>query len=70
MDHENKWSVGEGGQLPIGLGLNLAANGSAMNAFANMSEAEKERFVEGSRNQHTKADMEQYVANLGEGKGF
>ncbi|MDD2979706.1 MAG: hypothetical protein PHN80_06995 [Hespellia sp.] len=66
MDDKNKWSIGEGGDLPIGFGLNLAANTKAMEAFCRMSDEEKERVVKESRNQHKREDMERFVDRLGE----
>lgn len=65
MDEKSKWSVGEGGELPIGFGLNLAADGNAMDVFAHLSEEEKQKVVEESRQQHTREDMEQFVNQLG-----
>ncbi len=62
---EDKWNIGEGGDMPIGFGLSLAANAKSMEAFANMSDAEKEATVEKSRQMHTRADMESYVNSLG-----
>lgn len=46
---ENKWNIGEGGEMPIGFGLSLAANEKSMEAFANMTEEEKTAAVEQSR---------------------
>ncbi|MBQ8804439.1 MAG: hypothetical protein IJZ53_12450 [Tyzzerella sp.] len=66
METENKWNIGEGGEMPIGFGLSLAANSKSMEAFAKMSDAEKEAVVEKSRQMHTRTDMEKYVASLGE----
>ncbi len=62
---ENKWNIGEGGAMPIGFGLSLAANAKSMEAFSKMSDAEKEATVEKSRQMHTRADMEQFVNSLG-----
>ena len=66
MEDNNKWSIGLGGELPIGFGLNLAANQNAMTAFASMSDDEKQKVVDESRMQHSKADMEKFVNRLGE----
>lgn len=63
---DNKWNIGEGGDMPIGFGLSLAANAKSMEAFANMTDAEKEETVEKSRQMHTRTDMEQFVNSLGE----
>ena len=51
---ENKWNIGQGGELPIGFGLSLAANEKSMEAFADMSDMEKEAVVEKSRQMHTR----------------
>lgn len=61
-----KWNIGEGGDMPIGFGLSLATNAKSMEAFAKMSDDEKEKTVEKSRQMHTRADMEQFVNSLGE----
>lgn len=66
---DNRWNIGEGGDMPIGFGLSLAANEKSMNAFAKMSDAEKERVVEKSRHMQTRADMEQFVNSLGDAQG-
>lgn len=66
---DNRWNIGEGGELPIGFGLSLAANEKSMNAFAKMSDAEKEKVVEKSRHMQTRADMEQFVNSLGDMQG-
>ena len=67
---DEKWNIGEGGEMPIGFGLSLAANARSMEAFAKMSDAQKEATVEKSRQMHTKADMEKFVNSLGESTGF
>lgn len=65
---DEKWNIGEGGQMPIGFGLSLAANAKSMEVFANMSDAEKTATVEKSRQMHTRADMENFVNSLGESR--
>lgn len=62
----NRWNIGEGGDMPIGFGLSLAANEKSMEAFAKMSDAEKESTVEKSRQMQTRVDMENFVNSLGE----
>lgn len=32
---DNKWNIGEGGDMPIGFGLALAANAKSMERFVN-----------------------------------
>lgn len=66
---ENKWNIGQGGDMPIGFGLSLAANAKSMEAFSNMSDAQKTEVVEKSRQMETRSDMERFVNSLGEMKG-
>ena len=66
----SRWNIGLGGDMPIGFGLSLAANARSMEAFAKMSDAQKEATVEKSRQMHTKADMEKFVNSLGESAGI
>ena len=63
---ENKWNIGQGGDMPIGFGLSLAANAKAMEAFSKMSDAQKSAVVEKSRQMQSRADMESFVNKLGE----
>lgn len=64
---DNKWNIGEGGSLPIGFGLSLAANAESMEVFSNMSDAEKEAVVERSRHVKSRTEMERLVNSLSEG---
>ena len=66
MLDENKWNIGQGGDMPIGFGLSLAANAKSMEAFSNMSDAQKQATVQQSRQMHTREDMERFVSKLGE----
>lgn len=63
---DNKWNIGQGGDMPIGFGLSLAANTKAMEAFSNMSDAMKTAAVEKSRTMKSREEMESYVNSLGE----
>ncbi len=63
---DDKWNIGQGGDMPIGFGLSLAANSKAMEAFSNMNDAMKTAAVEKSRQMHSRAEMEKYVNSLGE----
>ena len=65
---DEKWNIGEGGEMPIGFGLSLAANAKSMEVFTNMTDAEKSATVEKSRQMHTRADMENFVNSLGESR--
>lgn len=64
-DINSKWNIGLGGSMPIGFGLLLAANEKSMEAFAKMSDADKEATVEKSRQMHTREDMQKFVNSLG-----
>lgn len=50
--------------FPLGLGFAFAANRQAMDKFAEMTEAEKENFIERSRDVMSKSEMEQLVNSL------
>lgn len=63
---DNKWNIGQGGDMPIGFGLSLAANTKAMEAFSNMSDVMKTAAVEKSRTMKSREEMESYVNSLGE----
>lgn len=64
--NENQWNIGQGGDMPIGFGLSLAANAKSMEAFSKMSDAQKTAAVEKSRTMQTRAEMERFVNSLGE----
>ena len=53
-------------QLPIGFGLSLAMNQSAMDRFAKMTEAEKEQAIARSRQVKSKREMDRIVNSLAE----
>lgn len=63
---EDKWNIGQGGNLPIGFGLSLAANAKSMETFAAMNDMEKEAVVKKSRQMNTREEMEQFVEHLGD----
>ena len=50
--------------LPMGLGLAFANNRLAMDRFVDMTDEEKEEFVERSRSAMSERDMDQLVASL------
>jgi len=64
--NENQWNIGQGGDMPIGFGLSLAANAKSMEAFSKMSDAQKTAAVEKSRTMQTRDEMERFVNSLGE----
>lgn len=51
--------------MPIGFGLSLAADEKAMEAFAGMSNEEKQVVINQSREQNTKQDMQSFVHRIG-----
>ena len=51
-------------ELPIGFGLSLAMNQKAMDRFANMTEAEKEKAIAESRDAKSKREMDRIVDSL------
>lgn len=63
---ENKWNIGQGGELPIGFGLSLAANEKSMETFSEMSDMEKAETVEASRKMNSRDEMEEFVNKIGE----
>lgn len=54
--------------LPVGLGLAFAGNRPAMDRFVDMTDEEKEEFVERSRSVMSKKEMEELVGSLAEEK--
>ena len=50
--------------LPVGLGLAFASNRTAMDRFADMTDNEKEEFIERSRGVMSKKEMERLVNSL------
>lgn len=53
-------------QLPIGFGLSLAMNQGAMDKFAKMTEAEKEKTIARSQKVKSKQEMDRIVSSLAE----
>ena len=64
--NENQWNIGQGGNMPIGFGLSLAANAKSMEAFSKMSDAQKTAAVEKSRTMQTRAEMELSLIHISE----
>ncbi len=50
--------------LPVGLGLAFATNRAAMDRFVDMTDDEKEEFIERSRGVMSKKEMERLVGSL------
>ena len=48
-------------KIPIGLGMVLAKDTNAMNAFSAMSEQQRLQIIEQSRSIHSKDEMQHYV---------
>lgn len=54
-------------EMPLGFSFSLAMDEKAMDRFAGMSEAEKNRVISQARSVQSKAEMEQLVAGIGKG---
>ena len=54
--------------LPLGFGMALAQNESAMHAFESLTEAEKQAVLQRTHAVRSKGEMQQLVAGLAEGK--
>ena len=52
------------GKLPIGFAMALAQNQPAMEAFATMSQPQKQRVLTQAHNARSEAEMHQLVAGL------
>ena len=54
-------------QVPIGFGLALAMNQPAMNAYAAMTEAQKQEIINKAHNIRSKQEMHTLVGSLANG---
>lgn len=50
--------------LPLSLGLAITTNREAMDRFVDMTDAEKEQFIERSQDAMSKSEMEELVNSL------
>lgn len=57
-------------EVPLGLGMALAQNMRAMEAFAALDDAGKRRVIAGAHNVDSKNEMQAYVDRLGSGSQF
>ena len=55
-------------QVPVGFGMALAMNQSAMNVYAVMSEHQKQAILNRAHNARSKQEMHQIVDSLAEGR--
>ncbi len=53
-----------GQDFPMGFGMALAQNSSAMTRFAGLSDDEKRAIIEGTHAIHSKQEMQEYVKKL------
>lgn len=53
-------------ELPLGLGMAFAMNRAAMERFVDMTDNEKEEFIERSRSVMSKSEMDSLVGSLAE----
>ena len=56
-------------ELPLGLGMALAQNPSAMESFTAMSEAERRQVIEHTHSIRSKQEMQAFVNSLPSGEG-
>ena len=61
MDNQNKI------ELPLGLGMALAQNSGAMQAFAEMTEAQKLGVIDRTHSISSKKEMRHLVDSIGDG---
>lgn len=55
-------------QVPIGFGMALAMNESAMGAYAAMTEQQKQAILTKAHNARTKKEMHQIVSSIAENR--
>ena len=55
-------------KVPIGIGMALAKNQPAMNAYAAMTEGEKQNILDKAHNVRSEKEMHSLVASLVDGK--
>ncbi len=51
-------------EIPLGFGMALAQRPEAMQKFASLSEAEKQKIINGTHSLRSKAEMRKYVDNI------
>lgn len=54
----------ENTELPLGLGMALAQNETAMKAFESMTDAEKQALLQQTHNIQSKAELQRMVSHL------
>ena len=57
-------------KVPIGFGMELAMNHDAMEAYAAMTEPEKQAVLDKARGARSEHEMHQIVASLGNGSTY
>lgn len=51
-------------EMPVGFGMALAMNPTAMEKFSALPQNEKQKIINGTHNVSSKAEMKQYVENI------
>ena len=51
-------------EMPVGLGMALAQNPTAMKKFANLSSEEQQKIIDGTHAIHSKQEMHAYVDHM------
>ena len=62
--------MGEKNDLPIGFGITLALNETAMKNFESLPEEEKKSVILKAHSVQSKSEMQSLVDNLGNGTGY
>jgi hypothetical protein len=57
------------GDVPLGLGMVLAQNAKALDAFAMLTDQQKQSFIRGAENVNSRVEMQTYVNRIA-GPGF
>lgn len=60
----------DGNGIPLGFGMALAQNSTAMNYFSSLTEQEKRQVIDNCHGVSSKSEMRQYVSHLGDRDSF
>ena len=63
-------NVFDGIEMPMGLGMALAQNMSALDIFSNMDASQKQAVIDQTHQINSKNEMHEFVREIAEGKSF
>ena len=63
-------NVFDGIEMPMGLGMALAQNMSALDIFSNMDASQKQAVIDQTHQINSKNEMHEFVRDIAEGKIF